>query len=474
MQLETGSIPGAGTDADLWLTAKATGGGNPCADRTPCRFRLNYGPAEDTPGLSSVQKDLLDWNDFEISSNATYVVGPFSALPAALEIHNDAPKAQDIAAQAAADFGNAVEDGVEVMKDALLNLIAGHADLVGTQILELEADDLPASGSEEAFTVRVDGGVEGDYRVRGSIRNLGPKEGGTQYEVEVLDLECIEEAFTDQRPDPRDRSLDKSDEPFVFSMVVPFGDTAKAQRKGPFDNTHTGSKHKLDLTWQVVVPPYGSMSIVAQAWESDSETPSDRAQLFDTFKAKIEEARQEARSHHDFVTMLGEAVAAEWYLERIEVYAFRRSPKVATGALLGQTANRWLRGGETASFALNAASLTEWPVSIATLESPSAGKAVAPIGVPFKKSPVTNKPVPERPKGGEPAKERPDPRESAGESVLRGERPPASVEGAPAQTMERLAPHDPDKPAPRAVEKTAPATDSPKKQLIPNKPVEVR
>lgn len=108
----------------------------------------------------------------------------------------------------------------------------------------------------------------------------------------------------------------------------------------------------------------GSLSVPLSILESDDETDTMRSTLLDEFAGKFED--ETAPHRRGFLTALDSARAADWKLEHIEVYAWTRNGDIKAGKVLGSQVDRWIEGGKTAAFPLNAGDLK--PTGVTTDE----------------------------------------------------------------------------------------------------------
>lgn len=206
LKLKTSNASFAGTNADVRLKI-----GN-----EPVGQLLDYLP-RGMPGLA---------DDFEAGDTRVYVAGPYPALPTSITLHNDSPNFKETLNSLSFTFS-------EMGKSAghfLLSLIGGHADLVGTNKAFWTPQKLATvSAAGQPFEIPVDGGNEGSYVLKGTLRKVG--EGGgegldawAQYSVTLGQLVCIKESKNDRGSN--------SDEPFVLALVSSLpGDTRRVRTK---------------------------------------------------------------------------------------------------------------------------------------------------------------------------------------------------------------------------------------------------
>lgn len=336
VRLKTSDDTFAGTDADIYLTADGR------------EHLLDYLPAHDT-----MTKRLIAFNDFETDDNTVYTVGPFPALPRSIRLENRAATAGDVLTALGEDFVRLLEGAVDTAGDILLSLIGGHADLIARNKKIWAPAELaaPARGAPATFTVELDGGDEGRYRLHGTLRRVtdppsGSSESWADYQVRLDRLECLEESEWDRGSN--------SDEPFLMALLLPLGTTeVNAYRTEPFDDVDDGESREIGSTFPRVRLPvgYGNLSLALTLMEHDDESSGARDALLREFAGHLD-GRTEA-TRQNFIDALGASVAADWKLEEIEVFAFRRNPPIQTGVVLHERANRWIEGREAAEFGLN-------------------------------------------------------------------------------------------------------------------------
>ncbi len=337
VRLKTSADANSGTDSDIYLHA----GGK--------SFLLDY-----MPGANPV----IAHNDFEAGDDEAYVVGPFSSVPASLALENRSAGAGEVLSSLGHAFVGAVESLIETVGDVLLSIIAGHADLVGNSRRLWTAEELAGIGAApQPFTVTVRGGEEGEFRVHGSIRrtqDIG--DSWAEYAVRLDTLHCVKESRWDRGS--------SSDEPFVLALLVPLPGDVQRYRTEPYSNVDSGESRGIGHEFAPVRVPkrYGMLSLPISVMEHDDESRSARDKLLNDFANTAEAKTGETR--RDFLTTLGAAVAEDWKLESLEVYAFARGGTARAGTAFNGTVNRWIRGKERAEFALNPGALRSLPLGL--------------------------------------------------------------------------------------------------------------
>jgi hypothetical protein len=303
VRLRTAEETGAGTDSDIWLGAEGT---DP--------FLLDYMPRE-IPGLAH--------DDFQAGDNEVYTVGPFAELPSAFSLENRSANTWEVLTALGHEFVEKVEELIVTARDVVMDVVAGHADLVGTEKLIWTPEDLRAIGEEPMpFRIDIDGRDEGHYRVHGSIRRTAESNGATseswaEYEVRLEQIECVQESRLDRFSD--------SDEPFVLALLVPLaGESDEIQNfptEPPFTDVDTGEWREMAHVFNAVRVPvgYGMLSLPIAIWEHDDEDSDARKRLLDALMNKTTDEMELTR--RGFSAALGAAIAADWKLAEMEVSA---------------------------------------------------------------------------------------------------------------------------------------------------------
>jgi hypothetical protein len=344
VRLKTASQMGSGTDADILLEARGQ------------RFLLDYMPRANP---------VLAVNDFEAGDDMVYVVGPFGVLPDSITLRNDAADAEEVARALGRAFVEGIEWAVSNARTFLLSLIGGNADHVASNKKVWTAEELARVGtSGTEFSVYLNGGGEGKYTVYGTIRKVreGSDASGdwAEYSVSLDRLYCNAESKWDRGSD--------SDEPFVLALLVPLPGEVQKHRAGPYNDVDSGESRNIGHVFQTVRIPKGSgmLSLALSLWESDDESASDRDKLLNKFAGETGAKTEVPR--RGFLDALGAAIAADWRLSHIEVYAFSRVDSLRSGKVLEQPVNAWVKGGKSITFRLNTSAVRDWRVAPADLE----------------------------------------------------------------------------------------------------------
>ncbi len=344
VRLKTASQTGAGTDADIILEADGK------------RFLLDYMPRANP---------VLAVNDFEAGDDMVYVVGPLARLPDTITLRNDAATGWDVVRSLGESFIRGVESVLSNARTFLLSLIGGNADHVATNKKTWTAEELAQIGSAPSeFAISLNGGGEGKYTVYGSIRRVGEGTSAygdwAEYRVSLDRLYCNSESEWDRGSD--------SDEPFVLALLVPLPGQVKKHRAGPYNDVDSKESRNINHTFQTVRVPKdaGMLSVALSLWESDDESASDRDKLLSMFAGETDRATDVPR--RGFLDTLGAAIAADWRLAEIEVYAFTRAGTLRSGKVLHQTVNRWVKADGSIRLPLNTGAVRNWRVQPADLE----------------------------------------------------------------------------------------------------------
>ncbi|HYN57016.1 MAG TPA: hypothetical protein VES03_07445, partial [Motilibacterales bacterium] len=198
--LGTSSQALSGTNADIVLK---------CGGREEV---LDHGRLRSPDGSWSENR-LLEWDDFEAGSRAAYIVGPFSTLPSQIVLANRAASAATILTAAWNDLTAAVSSAIDAIGDLLLTLVAGHADLVGTEqetwtwarLVQVAGQGFPGQGQ-----IRVNDPTEGHFVL--SYDLWASWSGDDLFcQVTFRTLDCVRESDWDR--------FTTQDEPFVLALV---------------------------------------------------------------------------------------------------------------------------------------------------------------------------------------------------------------------------------------------------------------
>lgn len=344
VRLKTASERGAGTDADIILEANGQ------------KFLLDYLPRANP---------IIAVNDFEAGDDMVYVVGPFPRLPDQITLRNDAATGWDVVKSLGESFVRFVESVVANARTFLLSLIGGNADFVAASKKTWAAEELAHVGTAPSeFSVYLDGGGEGKYTVYGTIRRV--REGTdafgewAEYQVRLDRLYCNAESKWDRGSD--------SDEPFVLALLVPLPGQVQKHRAGPYNDVDSKESRRIDHTFQTVRVPKGAgmLSVALSLWESDDESAPDRDKLLNKFAGEADEATAIPRRR--FLDTVGAAIASDWKLGEVEIYAFPRVGSLRSGKVFHQSINRWVKGNRSITLRLNRSGVRNWGISPSQLE----------------------------------------------------------------------------------------------------------
>lgn len=345
-------LPGKGDEYFLRIKLKTS---NAAFAGTNADVRLKVG--NENTLLDYLPRGLpLVADDFEAGDTRVYVAGPYSALPTSIALHNDSPNFKGIVKA----LGVSLSKLGESIGGLFLNIIGGHADHVGTnkKIWTPEAlAEVTTAG--KPFDIEIDGKNEGQYRISGRITRVLEGGEGTdawaQYKIVLERLHCIKESKNDRGSN--------SDEPFLLTLLSSWpGDTTR-YRTAPFKDVDKGESPAINYTFTSgrIPKQYGMINLPICVMESDDETETMRRKLLDAFAGKIED--ETAADKRTFLTALDSARAADWKLEHIEVYAWTRNGSIRAGKVCDNPYNRWIEGGDTATFTLDAKGLNNTEIT---------------------------------------------------------------------------------------------------------------
>jgi hypothetical protein len=339
LEVETANERFAGTNADIYAELSGEGWTQP--------YLLDH--------LPGIINPVMGYDDFEPDDNAAYMLGPLPGQPSILRFVNKLP---DISDAFWTEYAQSVEAFIEEVRQGLLTIVAGNADLVGTGKHFLTTPDVKAKlagklSSDE--TLNVNGGEQGEfdiiYRLRPVQTPLSPEEaarGWLAFEVELRRLDSLEESTVDR--------FSTADEPFVIFLVSPLNgqaDPVRAYLSDPVPDMDKGESHvfarRTGSSSIVKVPPEGGVVISAQIFESDSETAADRDRLRRIHESGLKAV--EGESDERLLVALNAALAADWQPSHVNAFAFRRGDAPMAGTVL-DTDDLPLLEGNTNSSAL--------------------------------------------------------------------------------------------------------------------------
>lgn len=354
LQIETSSDSLAGTDADIVAIARRDGQSR--------SYLLDYLPTSDTQGRTDNR--FLVYNDFEQGDNDAYVIGPMPFRPETVELVNKSANAGESAEALWTDFKSGVDHALTDIRRGLLSIIAGNADYVGTQTYygtraDIVRDLAGVSGGVRTRAMTISAGDEGSYRLYYTSREVNSGLTATQraqgwkaFEYAVTKLSCIREAKVDRGSN--------SDEPFFFFSIAPLNGLSSTRvfgyRKGPFSDVDSGEERSATSSngshkTIVKLPPNGGIAMSFQLFESDDENSNDRNQLYQTFITGLDEETR--RGNSEFIDTVGAAVAADWKVDKVSAFLFKRGPVPEAKKVLNPSNMGWLEGGERKTFRLN-------------------------------------------------------------------------------------------------------------------------
>lgn len=352
VRLKTSREALSGTDADIYLNADGK------------RFLLDYAPVSDS-GLAAA---IFAHNDFEGGSDDVYTVGPFAQVPQSIELENASGDFGRVLLAIGNSFVDSIKTFFQSIADFFATITGARPDFVGQEkkIWSPAELDSIAVNTSKPFVIDINTAntnKEGIYKVHGEIRCTSRNEQGGVYTVTASSLQCIQESDLDQIGSP------PGDEVFVLGALAPLpGDIQKA-RTGVKQQTRTGTTKaltELSFTSPRIPRGYGALAFPVCVMESDSETSADRDVLLNKFAGYFE--NKTSTDRRTFLAELGAAVAPDWKLEQIEVFAFAKGGAIETGTVLNQTPNRWIPGRTKAQFALNRAAVTACNLNVLDLQ----------------------------------------------------------------------------------------------------------
>jgi hypothetical protein len=331
VQIKTANVAGAGTDADIMLEA----GGK--------KALLDYMP---------YQNPLLSYNDFERGDDQVYYVGPYTQLPGSIRLRNRAASAEDVAEQAWASFTSAVEQIVASVPNLFRLILGWSADIVGTKRVLWGTTQLHGIYTAVPFEIDVKGGGEGRYVVSGWIQRAQTLSGAADFLVTLHRLHCIRESEWDQASD--------SDEPFVMAVLAPFPGNTQRLMTQPYSDVDTGEVRAINRTFpRARVPDNGMLSLIVSVMESDHERQADRERLLERLAGSAQQTT--APVSQGFTDTLGAAIAADWKVSQVEIFAFSRGfQPIRAGRVHASTPNVWVKGGKFLELQLDSSAYRSW------------------------------------------------------------------------------------------------------------------
>ncbi len=230
LRLEIATAPGpvSGTNADIYAEIAGT------------RYLLDH-MHERTPDGDLGEHRIFEYDDFQPGDRDSYLVGPLDAVPTSLTLVNDDAGVGDILHGAWSDLCGAVESLNQTLVDAVLTLVAGHADYIGWKSCSWDwatLSGMAAGGGPTTVDLRIDGGGEGVHRLRG-VLDAVPRGDGLRVGVAITEHDCLRESGADRGSD--------SDEPFfVLSAHSPAASQTGWSAIGPLNDVDSGEHRDVD------------------------------------------------------------------------------------------------------------------------------------------------------------------------------------------------------------------------------------
>jgi len=298
----------------------------------------------------------LSYNDFEAGDDDAYIVGPFNNVPSQITLRNNAPGGGAVIKGLGNDFVRLVTGAVNSIGDLALSIVGGHADHVATNKIVWMPENLASvTNVGQAFSVRLNGGGEGDYEVYGRITRTRSDAVNDYYAVRLDRFHCHKESKWDRGSN--------SDEPFTLAVLNPLPGNIQKFRTNPADDVDTGESRAINHNFQEVAIPKNSgiLTLALSQFESDDETANARNDLLDKFAGKAEESTRNVKS--EFLRAIGEGAAADWKVDAIEIFAFDRRGSGLTQLQAGTVYNDGrdfeLEGGKSRVLTLNTGGFTK-------------------------------------------------------------------------------------------------------------------
>jgi hypothetical protein len=339
VKIKTSTETYSGTDSNIYAVVNGQS------------FLLDNMPAHG----ESVAKHVLAYNDFEAGDDNVYLVGPLKSIPTSLTLQNRSATAGDVVLAAAEAFVNTIVEGLTRVVNGVIGffktLAGSDPDFVAQNKKVWRYAELPQTvGQSTSLPITLNGGDEGNYNLNVTIRKTadlpGPRGGDADYVVQVNSLSCIKESKWDRGS--------SADEPFIAVLVNPLTGTQHKRLFGPFNDVDSGETVNINTTFPAVRIPKGSGSIVLPAllMESDDESGSERNEILDKFAGELD--KQAATKKAGFLDTLGAAVAADWKVDEVDVWAFSKGDTVRSGRV-GRFVNvGWIEGKAARTFNLGA------------------------------------------------------------------------------------------------------------------------
>jgi hypothetical protein len=334
VNIHTADVLNAGTDSDIYLEA----GGK--------KFMLDY---------MHRANPIIAYNDLERNDRQVYTVGPFTTMPSSITFFNDSANAGQVLLSLGQAFVNKIVSLVDSIGNFLLSLVGGHADKVGGTKRVFQPSELATvTSGGKSFSMTVNGGDEGSYRLDCTIRKTGESTGlgsedWAEYRVTLNSMYCIAESKVDR--------LSNSDEPYVLSLLVPLPGAVQKKMFGPYSDVDKGETRSMNYSFGTVRlnKAYGILTVPIAIWESDDESASSRQSQLEKFAGEADS--RTSSEERDFIATLGASLAADWKIGSLDVYAFSRGGVLKAGTVLKRNINEWVEGKKRRTYALGTAGL---------------------------------------------------------------------------------------------------------------------
>jgi hypothetical protein len=201
------------------------------------------------------------------------------------------------------------------------------------------------SSAGKDFSITLDGGKEGIYRVDGTIAKSGEDATHLEFVVDIKTLSCLKESTWDRGSN--------SDEPFILAALNPFPGEQQRHRTDPFVDVDKDETSAMHHRFYAVRVPKGSglLNLALSTMESDDEIAKARDESLNTFAEHLEESTKAPQ--RKFLEAFTTSLASQWKLADIEVVAWSRNGRVRQGRVLTQAPNRWIKLKEFATFPLD-------------------------------------------------------------------------------------------------------------------------
>lgn len=361
LTVHTSDIEQADTDADIIPVIDGV-------EFEPLDYKLRKG--------GSIAQAGISYNDFQRNERTVYVVGPLSQPPQEVILRNTAPSASDIPEKLWSDLVSLVEEIVDWIGDALLTIIAGHADEVARSKAIISADQIRNMkvGTTESFAIDCNGKSEGHYTVHGTVTATGTP--GEPFGASKIPTQKFRVTFTElvcEQESKWDRGSD-SDEPFVIGMVLAHGGKGSVSwRTSPFEEVNSGTRKDINQSFDMdLIPNSAQISLPVVVYEHDDETAAARDELRNKFHNEWVEKM--AAGDKSLLSLIAASLGPKWHCHEIEAVAFRRSLEAEVIQYAPNIIDRWIDGGDDLTLRLteadNGRHTVHVPDSVHALELP--------------------------------------------------------------------------------------------------------